>query len=242
MTHGRMFLSQYSQVRSQEEGIRRMSPPSTAARASRAMPETSANHCGDSIGSIGSPLRWEWPTLWTWGSTLTSRPSASSRSTTRRRASKRSRPSKSGTRLGGHPAVEIDHAHARQVVAAADLVVVRIVERRHLDQPGAEPGVDMLVGDQPETPAENGQPGRAAGEVAIALVFRVKGDGGVPEHRLGPRRGHDERLLVRGAFPRAAPGGRQGGRGGPRTSRFSTSRSETAVRSTGDQLTMCSPR
>ena len=105
-----------------------------------------------------------------------------------------------GTRLGGHPTVEVDHAHARQVVAAADFVVVRIVEGRHLDQPGAELGVDVLVGDQPEPPAEEGQPGRASGEVAVALVFRVEGDGSIPEHRLRPRRGHDQRLLGRGAF------------------------------------------
>ena len=42
------------------------------------------------------------------------------------------------TSLGVHRAVEIDHGHERQVVPPADLEVVRIVRRGHLDRAGAE--------------------------------------------------------------------------------------------------------
>ncbi len=42
------------------------------------------------------------------------------------------------TSLGVHRAVEVHDGHERQVVPPADLEVVRIVRRRHLDRAGAE--------------------------------------------------------------------------------------------------------
>ena len=63
MHHGRMFSSQCSQVLPQESGTSRSRPSSSAARACRAIPETSQNHCVETSGSIGSPERWLWPTL-----------------------------------------------------------------------------------------------------------------------------------------------------------------------------------
>ena len=49
--------------------------------------------------------------------------------------------------LGRHPAVVADHLHARQVVAQADLEVVRVVGRRDLQAAGAEAHVHVAVAD-----------------------------------------------------------------------------------------------
>src|SRR5262245_66333475 len=46
-----------------------------------------------------------------------------------------------------HPTIEADHAARRQVVAASDLEVGRIVTWRDLDDTGTELGIDGAIGD-----------------------------------------------------------------------------------------------
>ncbi len=70
MHQGLMFSSQCSQVFTQVSGTSVRRPSCAASSACRAMPDTSQNHCVDTIGSIGSPPRWLWPTLWVCSSTL----------------------------------------------------------------------------------------------------------------------------------------------------------------------------
>jgi hypothetical protein len=62
MHQGLMFSSQWSQVLTQVSGSRDRRPSCTASMACLAMPVTSQNHCVETRGSIGSPLRWLWPT------------------------------------------------------------------------------------------------------------------------------------------------------------------------------------
>ena len=78
-------------------------------------------------------------------------------------------------------------------MAAADLEVVGVVRRRHLDRTGAEGRVDVVVGDDRDPPAGERQLDLDADQVLVASVVRVHGDGGVAEHGLGPRGGDDDR-------------------------------------------------
>ena len=45
----------------------------------------------------------------------------------------------------GHATVEADHLYALQIVALADLVVVGIMRRRHLDDTRAELRIDEII-------------------------------------------------------------------------------------------------
>jgi hypothetical protein len=65
MHHGRMFSSQWIQVLSQLAGTSFRAPSRCAASARCAIELTSRNHWTEISGSIGTPLRWQWPTLWT---------------------------------------------------------------------------------------------------------------------------------------------------------------------------------
>ena len=71
------------------------------------------------------------------------------------------------SRLLGHPAVGADHADLLEAVPAADLEVVGVVAGGDLQRPGAELGVDVLVGDDRQAAADQRQdavlarPGRA---------------------------------------------------------------------------------
>ena len=81
----------------------------------------------------------------------------------------------------------------RQVVPPADLEVVGVVRRGHLDRTGAERRVDVVVGDDRDPPAGQRQLDLGADQVLVALVVRVHGDRGVAEHRLGPGGRDDDR-------------------------------------------------
>jgi hypothetical protein len=90
----------------------------------------------------------------------------------------------------------VEHHNRRQVVAAADLEVVRVVRRGHLHCPGAERRVDVLVGHDGDPSPGQRQLHLGADEVGVALVVRVHGDGRVAEHGLDPGRGHDDRRVA----------------------------------------------
>ena len=89
----------------------------------------------------------------------------------------------------GDARVEPDDRRHLQRMAHADLVVGRIVRRRHLHRAGAELGIDRLVGDdRNRTVEERRQPDAAADERRVTFVVRMHGDRDVGEHRLRARR------------------------------------------------------
>ena len=83
-----------------------------------------------------------------------------------------------------------------QVVPLADLEVVRVVRRGHLDRAGAERRVDVLVGDDRDPPAGQRQLDLGADQVLVALVVGVHRHRGVAEHRLGPGGGDHDRVVA----------------------------------------------
>ncbi len=96
---------------------------------------------------------------------------------------------------GDHSVLVHDH-QAWQVVAAADLEVVRVVRRGDLHRAGAELRVDMLVGDHRDAAAGQRQLDLGADQVGVALVVGVHRDGGVAEHRLRPGGGDHEGVVA----------------------------------------------
>ena len=54
-------------------------------------------------------------------------------------------------------------------------------------------GIDQLVDDDRDLAIHQRQLDGLAVQVEVALVLGVDGDGGVAEHRLGPRGGDDQR-------------------------------------------------
>ena len=97
----------------------------------------------------------------------------------------------------GDDAPVVEHGDRGQPVALADLEVVRVVRRRHLDRAGAEARVDVVVGDDRDPASGQRQLHLAADEVRVTLVVRMHGDGGVAEHRLGPGGRDDDRVRRR---------------------------------------------
>lgn len=81
-------------------------------------------------------------------------------------------------------------------MTAADLEVVRVVRRGHLDRTGAELGVDMGVGDDRDGAVGQRELDLPADEVPVPLVVGVDGNGRVTEHRLGTRGRDDEAVLA----------------------------------------------
>ncbi len=75
-------------------------------------------------------------------------------------------------RLLGEPPVGADHDDLLEAVLAADLEVVGVVAGGDLQRPGAELGVDVLVGDDRQAAADQRQDAVLADQVAVALVAR----------------------------------------------------------------------
>jgi len=74
-----------------------------------------------------------------------------------------------------------------QVVALADGKVVEIMGGGDLDGAGALFRVGILVGDDGDAAADDGQDGEFADEVLVALILGVNGHRGVAEHGFGAR-------------------------------------------------------
>ena len=96
-----------------------------------------------------------------------------------------------GTRPRGHHRVEVDDGDLLQSVAGADLVVVRVVGRRHLHRPRAHLRVRMVVGHDGDRPVHEGQHHLPPDGGLPALVAGMDGDTRVPEHGLGAGGGHN---------------------------------------------------
>ena len=92
-------------------------------------------------------------------------------------------------------AQDIDHGEA---VAPAHLEIVEVVRGRDLDGARALLGIGIFIGDDGDAAADERKDRVLADKRFVALVLGMDGDGGVAEHRLGPRRGDDDvaRLVV----------------------------------------------
>ena len=94
-----------------------------------------------------------------------------------------------------HRAVGIHHIHVGQLVPRADFKIRLVVRRRHLQHPGAERKVHVLVAndrDEPFLPWLLGgkRPQRVqSDERRVARILRIHRDGRVARDRLRPRRG-----------------------------------------------------
>src|SRR5262249_16967632 len=95
---------------------------------------------------------------------------------------------------GDHPALVHD-GHGRQAVAAADLEVVGIMGRGHLDRAGAELGGDVRVGHHRDAPAGRRRLDLPAGRAGGAGGVGGGGGGGGGEH--GSRAGGGDHDRVR---------------------------------------------
>ena len=99
-----------------------------------------------------------------------------------------------------HAAFLIKHVDPRQAMPLADLEVVEVVRRRDLDRARSLLGIGVVVADDRDAAADQRQNHMLADQMADPFVLRMHGNGGVAEHRLGPRRRHDdERRRIVGA-------------------------------------------
>ena len=76
---------------------------------------------------------------------------------------------------------DVDHL---QIVAAADLEIVEVMGRRHLDRARALLRVGVAIADNWQTAADQGQDGVAPDQVEIARVLRMDRHATVAEHGL----------------------------------------------------------
>ena len=99
-------------------------------------------------------------------------------------------------RLVGDRAIRLQHVHTRKLVSLADLEVVRIVSRGHLEGPRPEFQVHVLIRDHRQSPAHERQHEVVADSRGMPRVVGVHSHGRVAEHRLGPGRCDDHALLA----------------------------------------------
>jgi hypothetical protein len=97
--------------------------------------------------------------------------------------------------LGGDVSPLVQDVEAGQPVPPADLEVVRVVRRGHLDRPSTELRVHMRVSHHRDAPPGQRQPDLTADQVGIAGIVRMHGNRGVPQHGLRPRGGDDDRIV-----------------------------------------------
>jgi hypothetical protein len=97
-----------------------------------------------------------------------------------------------GVVLQQQPGELVEYADGAQPVAAADLEIVEVVCRRDLHGTGTFFRIGVFVGDDGHAAARHRQDGVAADQVLPGRVLGMHGDGGVAQHGLGPRRGHDD--------------------------------------------------
>jgi hypothetical protein len=91
-----------------------------------------------------------------------------------------------------HAAFRIEHVDPRQAMPLADLEVVEVVRRRDLDRARTLFGIGVVVADDRDATADQRQNHVLADQMPDPLIVRMDRNGGVAEHRLGPRRRHDD--------------------------------------------------
>ena len=80
------------------------------------------------------------------------------------------------------------------LVPLADLEIVEVVGRSDLDRARPLLRIGVLIGDDRDQPADQGQTNPLADQMLEARVVRMDGDRGVAEHRLRPRGGDGHAL------------------------------------------------
>ena len=92
-----------------------------------------------------------------------------------------------------HPAVGADDGERLEAVIAADLEVGRVVARGDLERARPEVGVDPLVCDDRDMPADHGHDDLLADRVDVPWVVGIHGNRDVGENRRRPDRGDRDR-------------------------------------------------
>ena len=88
---------------------------------------------------------------------------------------------------------DVDHF---EVVAQADLIVMDIVRRSHLQAAGTEIHFDVVVFDHGDLPVDQRDQHLLAAQPVVALVSRIDTDGGIRHDRLRTG-GRDDQVFVR---------------------------------------------
>ena len=99
------------------------------------------------------------------------------------------------------PAAGIEDVDHLEPMAAADLEVVEVMRRRDLDGARTLLGIGVLIGDDRDAPADDGEDGALADQIPVAAVVGMDRDRGIAEHRFGPG-GGDGYVFVFSAFDR----------------------------------------
>ena len=86
----------------------------------------------------------------------------------------------------------------RQVVPLADVVIIEVMGRRNLDAACAELRIDIVIGDDRNTAANDRQNNFLSDEILVALIVRMHRNGTIAQHRLGPRCGDNKMTVARG--------------------------------------------
>ena len=171
-------------------------PSRTASPAALASGSTLTNHCLDRRGSTTVSQREQCPTAWTYGRfSATMRPSDRRSATTAGRASNRSSPwNRPGAVMMPRSSMMSSAGRScrwpisKSLGSCAGVTLTAPVPNAGSTCSSATIGMRRPVERQHHLGAH---------EVAVALVVRVHGHRGVAEHRLGPRRRHDDRARRR---------------------------------------------
>ncbi len=93
-------------------------------------------------------------------------------------------------RFFGHMGIQADNHHLVQVVAQADLEVVRVMSRCDLHHARAEAGIDIIVGDDRDFPVHQRHDHLLADQMLEPWIVGADGDRRVTEHCLRPGCGY----------------------------------------------------
>ncbi len=98
-----------------------------------------------------------------------------------------------GSGVRGHARIFADHSHVRQIVTLPCFEIVRIVRRSHLHDARAEFRDGQFIEDDGNLAIHERQHDGLAGQVAVALIFRIHSHGGIAQHGFRSRGGYHQR-------------------------------------------------
>ncbi len=81
-----------------------------------------------------------------------------------------------------HPGIIGENVVHRQVMTLADLIVIEVVCRSNLDAAGTELRLNVVIGDNRNTAANDGQNQFLANKMLVTIIIRMNGNGAVTEH------------------------------------------------------------
>ena len=90
----------------------------------------------------------------------------------------------------GHVGVIGHHVDYRQIMAQANLKVIRVMRRGDLYHAGSEFHINIIVGDNRDFPADQRQSQCLAHQMPVSFILRIYRDGSISEHsfRAGGRK------------------------------------------------------